>query len=105
MANSLTLCEQLLLLALKDEKGTVVCKASVALNYSLVGALLLELAMNDRVAVRGNELGVLNCESCDDPLHNDVLNIISRNRHQVREVRSWVPHLESKIRKLKHRVF
>ncbi len=44
MDKNLNLAEELLLLALNEEKGTVVFAASTALPYGLAGALLIELA-------------------------------------------------------------
>jgi hypothetical protein len=46
---SRTLADELLLLALDDAKGAVHSAASLALDYGLAGAILMELAINNRL--------------------------------------------------------
>jgi|GEM_PF-4255314 len=48
----LNLAEELLLLALQDEKGTVLASAAGSLSYGLAGALLMELALRSRLHKR-----------------------------------------------------
>ncbi len=100
----LTLSEQLLLLALKDEKGTVVSSASIALDYGLIGALLMELAMADRIAVRDRHLGVLKSEATGDDLLDELMAHITGRDGKPKAVRYWLPRLARKIKKLRHRV-
>ncbi|RLE17804.1 MAG: GPP34 family phosphoprotein, partial [Acidobacteria bacterium] len=69
----LTLSEQLLLLALKDEKGTVVSKAGIALDFGLAGALLLEMTVSGRINIRDGKLIVQNATPSGDPLIDEVL--------------------------------
>jgi len=47
----LNLMEELLLLALDDEKGKIIFSSSSALPYGLRGALLLELALVKKIDV------------------------------------------------------
>ena len=49
----LMLPEHLLLLALRDDKGSVVQSSAMALPYGLAGALVMELSMRHRVSLSG----------------------------------------------------
>ena len=53
-SDTLTLADELLLLALDDTKGSVHSAASLALDYGLVGAVLTELTLNNRLTMNGN---------------------------------------------------
>jgi len=100
----LTLSEQLLLLALQDEKGTVISRASMALDFGLTGALLMELALRDRIAVRDGKLGIMVSDPTGDPLLDEVLNNIVGRDGKPRPLRYWLPRLARKIKRLRHRV-
>lgn len=100
----LSLSEQLLLLALKDEKGTVVGSASMALDFGLTGALLMELAIADRIAVRDGYLGVVDSASTRDPLLDEILSSIAGRDGSPKSIRYWLPKLSRKTKRLRHRV-
>ncbi|NOY22711.1 MAG: GPP34 family phosphoprotein [Acidobacteria bacterium] len=100
----LTLSEQLLLLALKDEKGTVVSKAGMAVDFGLAGALLLELTMDERIDIRDGKLVVQNATPSGDPLHDEVLTILAAKAGKLKPMKYWVPRLASKMRKLRHKI-
>ncbi|MCK5879205.1 MAG: GPP34 family phosphoprotein [Holophagae bacterium] len=100
----LTLSEQLLLLALKDEKGTVVSKAGMALDFGLAGALLLEMTVNERIDIQDGKLVVQRDAPSGDPLNDEVLAILTAKKGKLKPVKYWVPRLASKIRKLRHKI-
>ncbi len=100
----LTLSEQLLLLALRDEKGTVVSNAGIALNFGLAGALLLELTVDEKIAIREGKLVVQNATPSGDPLHDEVLNILASKARRPRPMKYWVPRLASKMKRLRYKI-
>ena len=100
----LTVSEQLLLLALKDEKGTVVSKASMALDFGLAGALLLEMTVDERIDIQDGKLAVQNSTPSGDPLHDEVLSVLTAKAGKLRPMKYWVPRLASKMRKLRHKI-
>jgi len=100
----LTLSEQLLLLALKDEKGTVVSKASMALDFGLAGALLLEMTVDERIDIQDGKLVIQNTTPSGDPLHDEVLAVLTAKGGELRPMKYWVPRLASKMRKLRHEI-
>jgi len=86
----LTLAEELLLLGIRDEQGTVVSGASVSLRYGLSGALLAELislgrlALDDRGRVR-----VVDASPTGDDLFDDVL-ALTAERKKPHTLKDWV---------------
>ena len=84
-----SLPEELLLLALDDEKGSVVFAASTALEFGLAGAELAELSLAGRVAVEDGKLRVLETGATgDDALDAAVARIAGSRR--ARSAQHWV---------------
>lgn len=100
----LTLSEQLLLLALRDEKGTVVSRAGMALDFGLAGALLLELTVKEKINIREGKLVIQNATPSGDPLHDEVLAILRTKSGKLKPMKYWVPRLASKMKKLRHKI-
>jgi len=100
----LPLTEQVLLLALRDEKGTVESRASMY-SYALGGAILAELVLADRVRI-GQEKKPLVDAVPSTPLEDPILEecraaIVGATRRK--SAQAWVSRFAG-IRKLKHRV-
>lgn len=85
----LSLAEELLLLALNDEKGTVLMSASVALPYGLAGALVVELIEAGLVRIEGKELVAAPRGSARDDLLDGILETI-RSSPRPRTLSHWV---------------
>ncbi len=56
METKLNLAEELLLLAMHEEKGTVLLRAATALPYGLAGALVIELVEAGLLRLDGKNL-------------------------------------------------
>jgi golgi phosphoprotein 3 len=93
----LSLPEELMLLALHDEKGTVVSSASLALNYGLAGAILMELTLSGHIASRGDNLHVAKTRHDRNDLLNDALKLI-RQSERDRKAKHWINYLSRKIK-------
>jgi golgi phosphoprotein 3 len=89
MDMKLSLAEELLLLAMNDEKGTVLFRASTALPYGLAGALLIELAQAGLVRVEGKELVAELRGSAQDELLGGLLEKIRASK-KPRTIGHWV---------------
>jgi hypothetical protein len=89
MDKNLNLAEELLLLALNEEKGTVVCAASMTLPYGLAGALLIELSQAGLVRVEGKKLVASPGGSARDGLLDEALAAI-RSSKKTRSLEHWV---------------
>lgn len=76
----LNLAEELLLLALEDEKGVVHASASESLDYGLAGAILLSLTVRDRLGMEGGKIIVSNPSPTGDGVLDDALERIRESR-------------------------
>ena len=80
MDTKLSLAEELLLLALNEEKGTVLTAASMALPYGLAGALLVELIEAGLVRIEGKELVAALRGSARDEMLDGILGTIRSSK-------------------------
>jgi hypothetical protein len=103
MDAKLKLAEELLLLALNEEKGTVVMAGSIGLPYGLAGALLIELAADGLIRVEGKELVAAPGGSARDEVLDEVLGVI-RSAKRTRDLKSWVGKIGRSAGKLKGRL-
>ncbi len=100
----LSLPEQILLLALRDEKGTIAFTANL-FAYALGGAILTELALSERIRIsedRTKLVGLLNATPLGDPVVDDCLQAIATSKRR-RSAGTWVSRF-AHVRKLKHRI-
>jgi len=99
----LPLPEQLLLLALHDEKGSVLFSASTALRYGLAGAVLLDLLFQDKVALVDDKIRMLDRSQVDDATLNRALDVIEQSKKD-RSPKYWIGKIPHKIRDLQDRI-
>jgi golgi phosphoprotein 3 len=103
--NELGLYEEIMLLALRDEEGTVASGAMY--NYAVGGAILAELLLEQRLCIkeprRNKKLVTLADDApVGDELIDECLARIAEAKRRKRP-ETWVSHFAS-IRQLKHRV-
>ncbi len=98
----LNLPEELLLLALRDKKGTIVTSASTALGYGLAGAVLMELTLEGRLVIEKGKFKLIDTTPIGDDILDDALSKIKSSRKN-RKPAYWVSKL-SGIKKLKDRL-
>ena len=99
----ITLSEQLLLLALNDDKGSVVMSASTALPYGLAGALVLELFLSNKIEYKQDNIIVVDSSKTDNPLHNEVLSLFSA-ASKPQSTKHWIETIQKKVSKLQDRL-
>jgi len=99
----LTLPEQLMLLALRDDKGSVLFSASTALPYGLAGAALLELFFGGKILQENKKIRVIDKNQIDDPVLDEALSLIG-NSSKDRNAKYWVENISSKVKKLKQKI-
>lgn len=91
----LNLAEELFLLALNDEKGTLHGAASY-LPYGLAGALLAELALAGKIGLdKDRKLIILDATSSGDELLDDAMTYIAASK-KPRKLTVWVNTLNNK---------
>lgn len=93
--------EEILLLALKDETGV----ATVGfLEYSIVGAVLAELLLAQRIAIsesKKQHVTVVNPEAMNDPVIDACFDLIKAHK-RGRSLRDWVATLAT-LKELFHK--
>lgn len=99
----LTLSEKLLLLALHDEKGSVVFSASMALPYGLAGALLLELYLANKITFVDKKVQVIDATTTNNELLNEALALID-NSSKLRGAEYWLSSISSKVKGIQQRL-
>lgn len=85
-----TLAEELLLLALDDDKGTVVSSAA-SIEYGLAGAILSELTMMERLELKDGKVTVAEGGSTDVSFLDDALDEI-KHSEKSKDVKHWISH-------------
>lgn len=86
------IAEKLLLLGLRQDKGTVVAASQTALNFGLAGAILMELSMMGRFELQKDRVVVTNPAGVSDPiLYDAMLSIVKANK--PKKLQHWVTRL------------
>jgi hypothetical protein len=104
MTVQLYLHEQLMLLALRDEKGTIESKADMY-QYALGGALLSELLLAGCVRLgedKKKRIELVQPKTFSDPVLDECLNLIAASKRRRTAV-DWVSRFAD-LKKLKERV-
>lgn len=95
-----TLFEELFLLAFHEDKGKLIPWATENLPVGLAGAILAELALNDRLRVEENHrLELLDASPTQDEVLDAALEKI-QSSERPRKVSYWVNQLNEKPKKL-----
>jgi hypothetical protein len=99
----LNLGEKLMLLALHDEKGTVLSSASMSLEYGLSGAVLMELVLRGRLRADKKNLVIVDAALTGDDILDEALTKIKQSKRD-RNTKYWVDKLSRGIKDLKGRL-
>jgi hypothetical protein len=95
------LATDLLLLALDDERGTVLSQAAIGLDYGLAGALVMELALRGRIRIDNEAVSTIG-PATDDALLDDALRVIAAT--PGKDLSHWVWHLSRELHGLRQRL-
>lgn len=98
----LSLAEELLLLALHDEKGKIVSAALMSLLFGLAGALLLDLSLMDRITIENKKLILRDDKLTGDEIIDEAIAKIRQSK-KTHKPDHWVVKL-SGIKKMKDRL-
>lgn len=99
----LRLAEELLLLALDDEKGSIISSASMAIDYGLAGAVLLEMVESDRITLDGKKLKILNPGMTGDTVTDYAMEIMTAKKKE-RDVEYWTGQLGWKFKPVREKL-
>jgi hypothetical protein len=95
----LNLVEEFLLIALDDDKGAFVID-STRLHYGFAGAVLLELALRNKIDIDGDYLHLKNTDKEPEEVLNKALSLIKESK-KTRKVKDWLGTLAGKAHELK----
>jgi len=95
------LATDLLLLALDDERGTVLSQTAIGLDYGLAGAVVMELALRGCIGVDDERVSATG-SATDDPLLDDALRAIAATPGKT--LAHWVQHLPRELNGLRQRL-
>ncbi|MFC1633720.1 GPP34 family phosphoprotein [Planctomycetota bacterium] len=102
--NDLFLYEEVMLLALRDEEGTIA--SGTMYQYAIGAAVLAELLLNERLAVeqtgKRKLVNLVSSMPLGDPLIDECLEKISRAKRRA-ALQTWVSRFAG-VKNLKHRV-
>lgn len=100
--HELTLPEELLLLALDDERGSVLSEARMGLPFGLAGAALMEMTLNGELRIADGTLSVDDSgESAGDTPYDAIRALLLDK--PGKKIRYWVERLPRKLRDLQRR--
>lgn len=101
--NQLFLYEEIMLLALKDEEGTIASGTNY--QYALAGALLAELLLEEKITVEEKKkkkyAALNNSTPLGDPVIDECLNKVFQAKKK-QQLQTWVSRF-SGLKNLKHR--
>lgn len=103
MENELTLAEKLLLLAVRPEKGGIMWVASDSLNYTLIGATLLDMELSGLVSLSDKSVTVIK-EVSQNPLHSYFLEKMVRSQ-KPRKIRHWMGPFTLSARRVRRELY
>lgn len=78
MENNLTLAEDIVLILLDDDSGRLASVDLMTLNYSMAGAVLMELALRNKIDTDLDKLVVADNKPCGVKLLDHYLDLIAR---------------------------
>ncbi|MCU4176916.1 GOLPH3/VPS74 family protein [Carboxylicivirga sp. N1Y90] len=90
----LTLTDELMLLALDDEKGNFVAE-SLAFTYALSGSIIMELSHRDKIDLRGKDVIIKGSGRTGDALLDSQLELIRQSK-KVRKIDYWIDKIGGK---------
>ncbi len=96
----LNLMEEILLLSLQEEKGTLYFTASTGIDSCLTGALLMELELMKRIRVDKKTLEVIDRSSTKSPRLDAALKQIDSSK-RLQPPHYWVSKLRGSMKRLR----
>ncbi|WP_027964037.1 GOLPH3/VPS74 family protein [Halalkalibacillus halophilus] len=86
--------ERILLLGTKRDKGSLPMDVGSKINLNIAGAILMELALLDRIDIRKKKLTVKNSEPTGTGIFDDALQKMMKAKKE-RKAKYWVEKLAS----------
>lgn len=98
----LSLHEELLLIALKDEKGTILFTSATVLPYTLLGAVLEELFLAKKIDYEDSKIVVLDKSSTGNKFFDKILQLLPDVNDSIKLKKTFIK-LNKKVKDVKHK--
>ncbi|OHX64611.1 hypothetical protein NH26_23865 [Flammeovirga pacifica] len=95
----LSILDQLMLLAIDDNKGTFVSDYSI-FGYCLAGAALYDLTLKGKIVIENERVKVINREKVNDLALDKCLEMIDQSKKE-RKVKTWIDKLGQREKSLR----
>lgn len=99
----LSFAEEIFLLALDDKQGIIKLLPVSALDYALAGALLMDLALQDRIDTDLTSLSVTNTKPTGDPILDDTLRDLQQ-KPEPQPASFWLKYFADQSKRIQERV-
>ena len=96
----LTFAEELILLTLNDEKGYIINMPFMSLEYGLTGAILMDLALKNKIDTDLENLILIDDKPTGDELFDKVISMI-REYPDSKDAKYWVREITKQLQNLK----
>jgi hypothetical protein len=103
MENDLTLSEKLLLMAIRPEKGGLMWISSHSLDFTLVGATLLDMELSGNISIIDKKVEISN-EKSQVSLHRYVLEKLMKS-NRPRKIGHWMEPFALSKRKIRRELY
>ncbi len=100
----LTIFEELFLLSIHEDKGTVISSTTPGLQYGLAGGLLVELAILGKIHISENHrLGLVDAAPVGDEVLDEAIEMIQKSEKE-RKFGYWIDEFSQKPEKFRKRI-
>lgn len=100
----LTIFEELFLLSIHEDKGTVIASSAHGLQHGLAGGILVELSILGKIQISENHrLGVVDATPVGDEVLDEAIEIIQKSEKD-RKFGYWIDEFSQKPEKLRKRI-
>lgn len=99
---TLTLAEQLLLLALDDASGKLLPLPERTFDYALAGAVLADLTRAGRIKVTGDSIDIISTESVESRAED--FGLLELEQSSAGSLRGALTHLAAEVNGLRHKL-
>ena len=102
MTERISLSQKIYLLGIHPKKGGIVASAQSAMNYVLIGALLLELSLDQKIDFQNNKIVVKSTKS-SNPMHQYLLNKFAKSKRELK-ISTWMSKLNFSSKYIKRKI-
>jgi hypothetical protein len=100
----LTLSEELLLLAVHDEKGSVILSTTALLPYGVAASILLDLKYLGKIDFKDEKLNLITFTPTGIDFLDEML-IFIKNQQKIHKIRWWIKKIATKNSMILEKIF